>query len=312
MTDARATIPFIVHDTGKLGTKMFLAVDPLPRDLSSGRVLVTVPQDAQDRFSSNAPYVSICVEGRFAFGSDLFLLSTWREFVAREPSVFGADGPPPWDGDAAVFCAHFDSRLVSGAPFFVRVETLADHVPCPIDVTLLGRRFDPDVSSGGQQFDEPTTRLAGVEPLPRGERLARWLLRSATGRSLAPRHGWFGTVGDDDGVFRPAPLWWRMLLKSALLTVVSSNYMGAEAPRAAELWRCAAAPVRKLRAEVARLRALLVRHGNHRSECGVFDDVLDTCSCRPGRWSPGREHAQDCPKSREHPCDCGWAALETP
>ena len=68
--------------------------------------------------------------------------------------------------------------------------------------------------------------------------------------------------------------------------------------------------VARLEAEVKRLRALLAKHGTHTIECSVFDRMLEDCTCRPGRWSPERQHAADCAKSRRPPCDCGWVEVE--
>lgn len=158
MTDTRTRKPFFLYDTTEVGARSFLPdaastyikrTGVSPQYLYVKQVLVVVPRDTQYEFSMNAPYVSICMDGRYATGSDLSRLSTWREYVDANKDIFGDDGifggesPPEWDPNAVVFRAHVDVDLLSDAPFFARAETLGRHVPCLVRVVIVGYTFTP-------------------------------------------------------------------------------------------------------------------------------------------------------------------------
>ena len=178
-------------------------------------------------------------------------------------------------------------------------------------------------------------QLLAVEPLPRGERLAR---AHETRCWAEPEPG--------DSVYRerPDPLWYLLLERGNFVGPLDQVFIFLTAAESAALWREYAAPLRRareerkrLRAENARLRAALEERGKsvtrlpsssgnytaysvkvrmddgggHAPGCAVFDGLLDYCACRPGRWSPGRDHADDCPRGQakaaaKTTCDCGW------
>lgn len=57
------------------------------------------------------------------------------------------------------------------------------------------------------------------------------------------------------------------------------------------------------------LQAALKRYADHAEGCAVFDGLLDYCDCLPGRWSPGKAHAEGCERGKPKTCDCGWGGM---
>jgi hypothetical protein len=109
--------------------------------------------------------------------------------------------------------------------------------------------------------DDVMMRLQAVEPMPRGERLARMI-------EDPPKNG----DGHTDRMLYP--LWDRMIDRGRILLPLDDVFALETAAQAAALWRSYAAPLRRCREERKRLRQKLVECMNGTTPVVESDVVL--------------------------------------